>query len=70
MQREKRGFISSSNFSLGVNIFFELNEHLAKMMSKLDNYTVEWKRFIIHKNSMHLVERLSLANGIMKIAIY
>src|SRR3970040_33572 len=34
-------FISSSNFSLGVNIFFELNEYLAKMMSKLDSYSVE-----------------------------
>jgi 4-hydroxy-tetrahydrodipicolinate reductase len=29
--REKNGgFISSSNFSLGVNIFFELNAYLAK----------------------------------------
>ena len=29
---EKNGaFISSSNFSLGVNIFFELNEYLAKI---------------------------------------
>ena len=32
---EKKGaFISSSNFSLGVNLFFELNEYLAKIMSK------------------------------------
>jgi 4-hydroxy-tetrahydrodipicolinate reductase len=30
---EKRAF-SSSNFSLGVNIFFEMNEYLAKMMAK------------------------------------
>jgi hypothetical protein len=31
---EKKGaFISSSNFSLGVNLFFELNEYLAKMMA-------------------------------------
>ena len=30
--KEKNGgFISSSNFSLGVNLFFELNEYLAKM---------------------------------------
>ena len=35
--KEKNGaFISSSNFSLGVNIFFELNEYLAKIMSKFD----------------------------------
>jgi 4-hydroxy-tetrahydrodipicolinate reductase len=30
------GFISSSNFSLGVNIFFELNDYLAKIMAQFD----------------------------------
>lgn len=40
--KEKNGaFISSSNFSLGVNLFFELNEYLAKMMSKFDTYKVQ-----------------------------
>lgn len=33
-------FIYASNFSLGVNIFFELNSHLAKMMRNLEQYTV------------------------------
>ena len=33
-------FIYGSNFSLGVNIFFELNEYLAKMMSKFTDYKV------------------------------
>jgi 4-hydroxy-tetrahydrodipicolinate reductase len=28
--QNKGAFISSSNFSLGVNIFFEINEYLAK----------------------------------------
>jgi 4-hydroxy-tetrahydrodipicolinate reductase len=37
----KNGAISSSNFSLGVNIFFEINEYLAKMMAKLDHYSIE-----------------------------
>ncbi|NND80311.1 MAG: 4-hydroxy-tetrahydrodipicolinate reductase [Maribacter sp.] len=38
---EHRGsFIYASNFSLGVNIFFELNEYLAKMMSHLKQYEV------------------------------
>ena len=32
------GFIYASNFSLGVNIFFELNKQLAKMMSNLEQY--------------------------------
>ncbi len=39
---EKNGaFIYGSNFSLGVNIFFELNEHLAKIMSKFADYKVQ-----------------------------
>lgn len=38
---EKNGaFIYGSNFSLGVNIFFELNDHLAKIMAKFDQYKV------------------------------
>ncbi|MDO9138038.1 MAG: 4-hydroxy-tetrahydrodipicolinate reductase [Lutibacter sp.] len=39
--KQKNGaFISASNFSLGVNIFFELNAHLAKMMRNLEQYTL------------------------------
>ncbi len=38
---EKKGaFIYASNFSLGVNIFFELNKQLAKMMSNLSQYNI------------------------------
>ena len=38
---EKSGsFIYASNFSLGVNVFFELNEYLAKMMANLKQYNV------------------------------
>lgn len=33
-------FIWSSNYSLGVNIFFKLNDFLAKIMDKFDNYNV------------------------------
>jgi 4-hydroxy-tetrahydrodipicolinate reductase len=37
--QEKNGaFIYGSNFSLGVNIFFELNDYLAKIMSKFGQY--------------------------------
>ncbi|WP_299385703.1 4-hydroxy-tetrahydrodipicolinate reductase [uncultured Lacinutrix sp.] len=39
--KQKNGaFIYASNFSLGVNIFFELNKTLAKMMSALKDYNV------------------------------
>ncbi len=38
---EKKGaFIYASNFSLGVNIFFELNKKLAEMMANLSQYQV------------------------------
>lgn len=38
---EKNGaFIYASNFSLGVNIFFELNATLAKMMQNLSQYNI------------------------------
>ena len=33
-------FIYASNFSLGVNVFFQLNEYLAKMMKNLSQYEV------------------------------
>ena len=38
---EKKGaLIYASNFSLGVNIFFEMNAYLAKMMQHLDQYKI------------------------------
>jgi len=37
---KKGAFIHASNFSLGVNIFFELNAQLAKMMQHLNQYEV------------------------------
>ena len=35
------GLFYASNFSLGVNIFFHINEYLAKIMAKLKDYSVE-----------------------------
>lgn len=54
---EKNGaFISSSNFSLGVNLFFGLNEHLARMMSKFDSYRVEMEE-------IHHTQKLDAPSG-------
>jgi 4-hydroxy-tetrahydrodipicolinate reductase len=39
-QAENGAMIYASNFSLGVNLFFELNTRLAQMMAKFDNYQV------------------------------
>lgn len=52
----KGAFISSSNFSLGVNIFFEINEYLAKMMAKLDGYN-------IHMEEIHHTQKLDAPSG-------
>ncbi len=38
---KKGAFIYASNFSLGVNVFFELNKTLAKMMSSLKQYDIK-----------------------------
>ena len=40
-KQENSGFLYASNFSIGVNLFFGLNEKLAKMMSVFNNYSVE-----------------------------
>jgi 4-hydroxy-tetrahydrodipicolinate reductase len=65
------GFISSSNFSLGVNIFFELNEYLAKIMSKFDSYSVEMEE-IHHTQKLDAPSgtAISLAKGVIENSNY
>ncbi|MHC5353465.1 4-hydroxy-tetrahydrodipicolinate reductase [Myroides sp. LJL115] len=41
VEQKNGAFIYASNFSIGVNIFFELNQYLAKMMNHLDQYNVD-----------------------------
>ena len=38
---QKAAFLYASNFSIGVNLFFDLNEKLAKMMAPFKDYEVE-----------------------------
>jgi len=65
------GFISSSNFSLGVNLFFELNEYLAEMMSKFESYTVEMEE-IHHTQKLDAPSgtAISLAKGVIENSNY
>jgi 4-hydroxy-tetrahydrodipicolinate reductase len=70
--KEKNGaFISSSNFSLGVNLFFELNEYLAKMMAKFDSYKVEMEE-IHHTQKLDAPSgtAISLAKGVIENSDY
>jgi 4-hydroxy-tetrahydrodipicolinate reductase len=55
--KEKKGaFIYASNFSLGVNIFFELNKTLARMMSQLKQYKVNMEE-------IHHTQKLDAPSG-------
>ncbi|MBF4470402.1 4-hydroxy-tetrahydrodipicolinate reductase [Flavobacterium sp. HJJ] len=65
------GFISSSNFSLGVNLFFEFNEYLAKIMSKFDHYKVDMEE-IHHDQKLDAPSgtAISLAKGVIKNSSY
>lgn len=70
--KEKNGaFIYGSNFSLGVNIFFELNDYLAKMMANLNQYKVSMEE-IHHTQKLDAPSgtAISLANGIIENSAY
>ncbi|MGC6431317.1 MAG: 4-hydroxy-tetrahydrodipicolinate reductase [Jejuia sp.] len=66
--KEKKGaFIYASNFSLGVNIFFELNKNLAKMMSNLQQYNVTMEE-IHHTKKLDAPSgtAITLAEGVIE----
>ncbi len=54
--KNKASFIYASNFSLGVNIFFELNKQLAHMMKK-------WKSYKIKMEEIHHTKKLDAPSG-------
>ena len=60
-------FFYASNYSLGVNLFFKLNEHLAQMMNHFNNYEVSMTEIHhIHKLDAPSGTAISLAEGIIK----
>ncbi|WP_177760658.1 4-hydroxy-tetrahydrodipicolinate reductase [Flavobacterium sp. I3-2] len=70
-QSKNGAFLYASNFSVGVNIFFELNNHLAKLMAKLNNYKVSMEE-IHHTQKLDAPSgtAISLANGIIENSRY
>lgn len=64
---KKGGFIYASNFSVGVNIFFELNKQLAKMMSNLNDYNISMEE-IHHTKKLDAPSgtAITLAEGIIE----
>jgi 4-hydroxy-tetrahydrodipicolinate reductase len=69
--KQETAFIYSSNFSLGVNIFFELNDCLAKIMSKFNQYNVAMQE-IHHTQKLDAPSgtAISLANSIINNSKY
>jgi 4-hydroxy-tetrahydrodipicolinate reductase len=60
-------FLYGSNFSLGVNLFFALNENLAKMMSKFNEYNCQLEEIHhIHKLDAPSGTAISLAEGVIE----
>lgn len=64
---KKSAFIYASNFSLGVNLFFELNRQLAKMMGSLNDYTTSIEE-IHHTKKLDAPSgtAITLAEGIIE----
>lgn len=65
-ENNQTAFLYGSNFSLGVNLFFALNEKLAKMMAPLEEYTCQLEE--IHhteKKDSPSGTAISLAEGII-----
>jgi len=68
---KKTGFLYSSNFSLGVNLFFKLNKNLAEIMKKQNQYS-------LNIEETHHVEKIDkpsgtaikLANDIIEKGLY
>lgn len=68
LTQERNGsFFYAPNYSLGVNIFFKLNEHLARMMKSFSGYDVSMEE--IHhteKKDAPSGTAITLAEGILK----
>ena len=56
IESKEQAFIYASNFSIGVNIFFQLNKELAKLMNKYDSYDVKI-------NEIHHAGKLDMPSG-------
>ncbi len=70
--KEQNGaFIYASNFSLGVNIFFELNKILAEMMRKFDDYKLSMEE-THHSQKLDAPSgtAITLAEDIIKVMDY
>lgn len=70
-EQKNGAFLYGSNFSLGVNLFFNLNEYLAKMMAKFPEYKISMEE-IHHTQKLDAPSgtAISLAKGIIEHSDY
>ena len=65
--KNKTAFLYSSNFSIGVNLFFKLNKQLAKVMNNQSNYKVNIEEIHhIHKLDSPSGTAITLAEEIIE----
>lgn len=65
-QKKGAGFLHASNFSIGVNIFFEVNQLLAQLMNKQTGYNVQLSEtHHIHKKDAPSGTAITLAEQII-----
>jgi len=66
-EKEQGAFFYASNFSLGVNIFFKLNDYLARVMDNFNEFDVEVdETHHIHKLDAPSGTAITIAEGILK----
>jgi 4-hydroxy-tetrahydrodipicolinate reductase len=66
-KQKKQTFFYAPNFSIGVNIFFELNEFLAQLMNNFPEYEVGiTETHHIHKKDAPSGTAITLAEGMIK----
>ncbi len=66
-ENDGKTFFYASNFSLGVNIFFALNNYLAKIMNQFPDYDVRMEEtHHIHKLDAPSGTAITLAEGILE----
>ena len=65
-EKQNGTMLCASNFSLGVNVFFELNRHLARIMNNCPEYSVEIEE-THHTQKLDAPSgtAISLANGVI-----
>ncbi|MBN1250510.1 MAG: 4-hydroxy-tetrahydrodipicolinate reductase [Bacteroidales bacterium] len=62
-KQENKAFFYASNFSIGVNIFFKLNQYLSKIMNNFNEFDIEISEtHHIHKLDAPSGTAISLAN--------